>query len=85
MGLCISMLSYNSRVKPSSEMRDISMSLIPTPPPNSMRTSRELDPALMSRDTSRRTEITSNGVDFRSMEDLLEEVNRQLTMLQLRH
>ncbi|UWJ07354.1 AC4 protein [Begomovirus goianiensis] len=33
----------------------------------------------------RRTEITSNGVIFRSTQDLLEEVNRQLTTHMLRH
>ncbi|UWT60785.1 AC4 protein [Papaya mottle leaf curl virus] len=84
MGLCISMHSSNSRVNPSSETPDISMSLTLIPPPNSIQTSRELSPAPMSSPTSRRTVITSTGVSFRSMDDLLEEVNRQLMMLQLR-
>nr|ABB52011.1 C4 [Chili leaf curl Pakistan virus] len=81
MGTCISMPSSNSKVNPSSETLDISMSLTLITPPNSTQTSRELSPALMSSPTSRRTVITSTGVGFRSMDDLLEEVNRQLMML----
>nr|QID21122.1 C4 protein [Papaya leaf curl virus]CVH55515.1 C4 protein [Papaya leaf curl virus] len=84
MGLCISMPSSSSKVNPSSETPDISMSLNLIPPPNSTQTSRELSPAQMSSPTSRRTVITSTGVSFRSMEDLLEEVNRQLMMQQQR-
>nr|AWC15002.1 C4 protein [Papaya leaf curl virus]WLD17995.1 C4 [Papaya leaf curl virus]WNV28809.1 C4 [Papaya leaf curl virus] len=84
MGLCISMPSSSSKVKPSSETLDISMSLTLIPPPNSTQTFREQSPALMSSPTSRRTVITSTGVSFRSMDDLLEEVNRQLMMLQKR-
>ncbi|AGX32188.1 regulatory protein [Papaya leaf curl virus] len=84
MGLCISMLSSNSKVNPNSETPDISMSLTLIPQPNSTPTSREQSPALMSSPTSRRTVITSTGVSFRSMEDLLEEVNRQLMMQQQR-
>nr|QRY05978.1 C4 protein [Tomato leaf curl Oman virus] len=84
MGLCISMPSSSSKVNPSSETPDISMSLTLIPPPNSTQTSRELSPAQMSSPTSRRTVITSTGVSFRSMEDLLEEVNRQLMMQQQR-
>nr|WIF19287.1 AC4 protein [Tomato leaf curl New Delhi virus] len=82
MGLCISMRSSNSKVNVSSETPDISMSLTLITPPNSTQISRELSPAPMSRHTSRRTVITSTGVSFRSMDDLLEEVNRQLMMLQ---
>nr|ADP09643.1 AC4 protein [Chili leaf curl Pakistan virus] len=81
MGACISTRSSSSKVNPSSETLDISMSLTLITPPNSTQTSRELSPAPMSSHTSRRTVITSTGVGFRSMEDLLEEVNRQLTML----
>ncbi|UUC10354.1 AC4 protein [Tomato leaf curl Tianyang virus] len=80
MGLCISMPSSNSKVKPSSEIPDTSTLHTPTPPPNSTLISRELSPALMSSPTSRRTVITSTGVIFRSTEDLLEEVNRRLMM-----
>ncbi|QTZ97491.1 C4 protein [Tomato leaf curl Chuxiong virus] len=84
MGLCISTRSSNSKVNASSETPDISMSLTLIPPPNTTQTSRELSPAPMSSPTSRRTVITSTGVSFKSMEDLLEEVNRQLMMQQQR-
>nr|APZ75435.1 AC4 [Papaya leaf curl virus] len=84
MGLCISMPSSNSKVNPGSETPDISMSLTQIPPPHSTQTSREQSPAQMSSPSSRRTVITSTGVSFRSMDDLLEEVNRQLMMLQQR-
>nr|QBY34648.1 AC4 protein [Chilli leaf curl virus]WIF29815.1 AC4 protein [Chilli leaf curl virus] len=84
MGLCISMASSNSKVNPNSETPDISMSLTLIPQHNSTQTSREQSPALMSSPISRRTVITSMGVSFRSMDDLLEGVNRQLMMLQQR-
>nr|WBU87209.1 AC4 [Papaya leaf curl virus] len=84
MGLLTCMLSSNSKENPSSETPDISMSLTLITPPNSTQTSRELSPVPMSSPTSRRTVITSTGVSFRSMEDLLEEVNRQLMMQQQR-
>nr|QUQ60638.1 symptom determinant protein [Tomato leaf curl New Delhi virus]QUQ60647.1 symptom determinant [Tomato leaf curl New Delhi virus]QUQ60656.1 symptom determinant [Tomato leaf curl New Delhi virus]WMV00117.1 symptom determinant protein [Tomato leaf curl New Delhi virus] len=84
MGLCISMRSSNSKVNASSETPDISMSLTLITPPNSTQTSRERSPAPISSPTSRRTVITSTGVSFRSMEDLLAEVNRQLMMQQRR-
>ncbi|CAT00633.1 AC4 protein [Chilli leaf curl India virus] len=84
MGLCISMPSSNSKVNPNSETPDISMSLTLIHQPNSTQTSREQSPAPMSSPISRRTVITSTGVSFRSMDDLLEEVNRQLMMLQQR-
>nr|BAS69605.1 AC4 protein [Jatropha leaf curl virus] len=84
MGHCISMPLSSSKVKPDSEMQDISISSILIAPPNSMQISRELGPPLTLSPISRRTEITSTGGSFRSMEDLLEEVNRQLMMLQRR-
>ncbi|CAD12422.1 AC4 protein [Squash leaf curl Yunnan virus] len=84
MGLCISTRSSNSKVNASSETPDISMSLTLIPQLNTIQTSRELNPAPMSNLTSRRTVITSTGVSFRSMDDLLEEVNRQLMMQQQR-
>nr|QEM22664.1 AC4 protein [Squash leaf curl Yunnan virus] len=84
MGLCISTRSSNSKVNASSETLDISMSLTLIPPPNTTQTSRELSPAPTSSPTSRRTVITLTGVSFRSMDDLLEEVNRQLMMQQQR-
>ncbi|ATO88011.1 AC4 [Coccinia mosaic Virudhunagar virus] len=84
MGLCTSTLFSSSRVRPSSETPDISMSLTLIAPPPSTQTSRELSPAPTLSHTSRRTVITSTGVCFRSMDDLLEEVNRQLMMRQQR-
>nr|QCE30478.1 AC4 [Papaya leaf curl virus] len=84
MGLLTCMFSSSSKENPSSETPDISMSLTLITPPNSTQTSRELSPVPMSSPTSRRTVITSTGVSFRSMEDLLEEVNRQLMMQQQR-
>ncbi|QMI58079.1 C4 [Nightshade curly top virus] len=80
MGNCISMPSSSSRVRPNSETPDISTSPILLLAPNSTPTFRGQSPHLMSSPTSRRTEITSTGVVFRSMDDLLEEVSRQLTM-----
>nr|CCI71999.1 C4 protein [Ageratum enation virus] len=47
----------------------------------SIRTFRELNQAPTSSPTSTRTETPSNGENSRSMEDLHEEVNRQLMML----
>nr|AFQ32270.1 C4 protein [Ageratum enation virus] len=47
----------------------------------SIRTFRELNPAPTSSPTSTRTETPLNGENSRSMEDLHEEVNRQLMML----
>nr|WBU87215.1 AC4 [Croton yellow vein mosaic virus] len=84
MGACISTPSSSTKEDPSSALSDISMSLTLITPPNSTQTSRELSPVPMSSPTSRRTVITSTGVSFRSMEDLLEEVNRQLMMQQQR-
>nr|QBY34641.1 AC4 protein [Chilli leaf curl virus] len=84
MGVCIFRGSSNSKVNPNSGKPDIWMSLTLIPQPNSAQTFRELSPAQMSSPTSRRTVITSTGVSFRSMDDLLEEVNRQLMMLQQR-
>ncbi|AAQ16295.1 AC4 [Dolichos yellow mosaic virus] len=81
MGLCISMPSSSSRVRPSSEMQDISTLPILIAHRFSMEMSREQRAHLMSNPTSPRTVITSTGEHFRSTDDLLEEVVRQLTML----
>nr|ACO83236.1 C4 [Tomato leaf curl Sulawesi virus] len=81
MGLCTSMLWSNSKVKPSLEMQDISTYPILILADHSTPIFREQDLHPMSSRTFRRTAITSTGVVFRSMEDLLEEVNRQQTML----
>ncbi|AFO66456.1 C4 [Sweet potato leaf curl Sao Paulo virus-[ZA:WP:2011]] len=84
MGLCTSMLSSSSRVKPNLKTPDISTFNTPTAPTNSIQISRELNHQQMSSPTSRRTVITSTGVLFRSTEDLLEEVSKQLMMRQQR-
>nr|AGW16196.1 C4 protein [Sweet potato leaf curl virus] len=84
MGLCTSMLSSNSRAKPNLKIQDISTCNTPTAPPNSIQISRELNHRQMSSPTSRKTVITSTGVIFKSTEDLLEEVSRQLMMRQQR-
>nr|AHM24773.1 AC4 [Sweet potato leaf curl Georgia virus] len=84
MGLCTSMLSSSSRVKPNLKTPDISTCNTPTAPPNSIQISRELNRHQMSSPTSRRTVTTSTGALFRSTEDLLEEVSRQLMMRQQR-
>nr|QCQ82608.1 AC4 protein [Sweet potato leaf curl virus] len=82
MGHCTSMPLFNSRVKPNSETPDISTSYTQIIQPTTTPISREPSPLLMSSHTSRRTEITSTGVNSRSTADLLEEVSRQLMMLQ---
>ncbi|AIJ03559.1 PTGS [Coccinia mosaic Tamil Nadu virus] len=84
MGLCTSTPLSSSKVKPSSETPDTSMLFTLIAPPSSTRTSREQSPAPTSNHISRRTVITSTGVSFRSMDDLLEEVSRQLMMRQRR-
>ncbi|AAL69644.1 AC4 protein [Sweet potato leaf curl Georgia virus] len=84
MGLCTSMLSSSSRVKPNLKTPDISTCNTPTAPTNSIQISRELNHHQMSSPTSRKTVITSTGVLFKSTEDLLEEVSRQLMMQQQR-
>nr|AEY78480.1 regulatory protein [Croton yellow vein mosaic virus] len=85
MGLCISMPSSNSKVNPSSETPDISMSLTLIAPPNSIQTSRELSPAPTSSPTSTRTVTPSTGESFRSMDDLQEGDNRQQMTLTQQH
>ncbi|AMK07578.1 AC4 protein [Lycianthes yellow mosaic virus] len=84
MGHCISMPLFNSKVKPNSEMKDISISPILMLQESSILISKEHAPRQMSRHILRRTEITSTGVVFKSMEDLLEEVHMQHMMLRRR-
>nr|AQT01455.1 AC4 protein [Tomato yellow spot virus]AQT01460.1 AC4 protein [Tomato yellow spot virus]AQT01485.1 AC4 protein [Tomato yellow spot virus]AQT01495.1 AC4 protein [Tomato yellow spot virus]AQT01500.1 AC4 protein [Tomato yellow spot virus] len=50
----------------------------------SIRTFRELNHRPTSSPTSTRTEILSNGGNFRSTDEVLEEVSRRLMTLQLR-
>ncbi|ANT48114.1 AC4 [Sweet potato leaf curl Canary virus] len=85
MGLCISMCSSSSGGKQNSKTHDISTYNIHTTPPNSIQISRQQSPPQMSSHTSRRTEISSTGVNSRSTADLLEEVSRLLTTLPQRH
>ncbi|QCE30492.1 AC4 [Passion fruit leaf curl virus] len=81
MGLLTCMFSYNSKENTSAKTTD-SSTWYPQPDQHiSIRTFRELNPAPTSSPTSTRTETPSNGENSRSMEDLHEEVNRQLMML----
>nr|AOT83378.1 AC4 [Macroptilium common mosaic virus] len=85
MGNRICMLSFNSKVSSSARIADSSTSHIQTPLPSPMPIYRVQSHPLMSSPTSRKTVITSNGVIFKSTEDLLEEVSRQLMMQHRRH
>nr|AJW80813.1 AC4 [Ageratum enation virus] len=81
MGNLISMCSSSSKENTNARINDSSI-WYPQPGQHiSIRTFRELNPAPTSSPTSRRTETPSNGESSRSMEDLHEEVNRQLMML----
>nr|AWD84450.1 C4 protein [Tomato leaf curl virus] len=84
MGLLTCMCSSSSKESSSAKTIDSSTSHPQTGQPNSTQTSRELRAPAMSSPISRRTVITSIMGCFRSMDDLLEEVNRQLMMLQQR-
>ncbi|QBP05519.1 AC4 protein [Papaya severe leaf curl virus] len=84
MGACVSRRSSNSKGNPGSETQDISMSLALIPQASSTQISRELSAGQVSSPTSRRAESTSTGVSFRSVGDLLVEVNRQVMMVQQR-
>ncbi|AWV91702.1 C4 [Sesame yellow mosaic virus] len=85
MGNLISTCLSNSKARSSSITPVISTYGILVPAETSIQISRELNPAPMSSPISRRTEISSTGVNFRSMEDLQEEVNRRLMMHVRRH
>nr|QLJ85103.1 C4 protein [Sesame curly top virus] len=85
MGSLISTCLYSSKERSSSVTPVISTYGILMTVETSIQTSRELNPAPMSSPISRRTEITSTGVNFRSMEDLQEEVSRQLMTHVRRH
>nr|AGD98671.1 AC4 protein [Blainvillea yellow spot virus]AGD98676.1 AC4 protein [Blainvillea yellow spot virus] len=80
MGSHISMLCCN--LKGSSRARIADSSIFDTQeiPMFVMANTNHVGHPPTPNHTSRRTEITSNGVIFRSTEDLLEEVNRQLTI-----
>nr|WEX49703.1 AC4 protein [Clerodendrum golden mosaic China virus] len=81
MGALISMCSYNSKANTSAQITDCS-TWYPQPGQHiSIQTYRELSQAPTSSPISIRTETHSNGENFRSTDDLLEEVHSQPTML----
>nr|QIH13707.1 C4 protein [Ageratum enation virus] len=84
MGLLISTCLSNSKENSSARITDSSTWYPQQGQHISIRTFRELNPAPTSSPISTRTETQSNGENSRSMEDLLEEVNRQLMMQQQR-
>nr|QBY34627.1 AC4 protein [Pedilanthus leaf curl virus] len=79
MGALICTCSFSTKGNTGAKISDSSTWSPQTGQHNSIRTFRELSPALMSSPISRRTVTPSNGESFRSMEDLLEEVNNQPT------
>ncbi|QCE30485.1 AC4 [French bean leaf curl Madikeri virus] len=81
MGLLTCMFSSISKENSSARINDSSTWYPQTGQHISIRTFRELNPAPTSSPTSTRTETPSNGENSRSMEDLHEEVDRQLMML----
>ncbi|BAC55599.1 C4 [Ageratum yellow vein virus-[Tomato]] len=85
MGALISTCLSSSKENTSARITD-SSTWYPQPGQHiSIRTFRELNPAPTSSPISTRTETPSNGVSFRSMDDLQEEDNRQPMMLTPRH
>nr|CCH75847.1 C4 protein [Tomato leaf curl Sudan virus] len=81
MGKHISMCLCNSKESTSAQITD-SSTWSPQPGQHiSIQTFRELNPALTSSPILTRTETPSNGVSFRSMEDLQEGDNNQPMML----
>nr|ARU09329.1 C4 protein [Tomato leaf curl Philippines virus]ARU09331.1 C4 protein [Tomato leaf curl Philippines virus] len=81
MGALISMCSSSSKGNTDARIRDSSI-WYPQPGQHiTIRTYRELNQAPTSSHILTRTETPSNGVSFRSTEDLLEGVNNQPMML----
>nr|ASR73667.1 AC4 [Sida Brazil virus] len=80
MGNHICMPLFNSKASSNARIADSSILVTQVPPPSPILIYREPNLHQMSNHTFRRTEITANGVIFRSMEDLQEEVVRQLTI-----
>ncbi|BAG06860.1 C4 protein [Tomato leaf curl Philippines virus - Los Banos:L3] len=77
MGALISTCLSNSRENTSARISD-SSTWYPQPGQHiTIRTFRELNQAPTSSPISTRTETPSNGVSFRSMEDLQEGVNNR--------
>ncbi|ACA61093.1 C4 protein [Tomato leaf curl Cebu virus] len=81
MGALISMCSSSSRGNTDARINDSSI-WYPQPDQHiSIQTFRELNQAPTSNPILIKTETPSNGVSFRSTEDLLEGVNKQPMML----
>ncbi|ALR86812.1 C4 [Turnip leaf roll virus] len=85
MGNLISMCLSNSKEKYKSVTPVTSIYGIQVPVEASTQISRELNLAPTSSPISKKTEITSTGVNFKSMVDLQEEVNRRLMMHLQKH
>nr|WBT00783.1 C4 [Rose leaf curl virus] len=85
MGALISMYSSSSKGNISARINDSSTWSPQTGQHISIQTFRELNPAPTSSPTSTRTETPLTGENSRSMEDLHEEVSRQLMMLLPKH
>ncbi|BBD96259.1 C4 [Tomato curly top virus] len=81
MGNLISMCLSSSKAKSKYVTPVTSIYGIQVPVQDFIQISKELNPAPTSSPISRKTEITPTGVNFKSMEDLQEEVNRRLMML----
>nr|CDI44965.1 C4 [Cotton leaf curl Gezira virus] len=77
MGNHICMRSFSSKGSTSARITDSSIWSPQAGQHISIRTFRELNPALTSSPTSIRTETPSSGESFRSTVDLQEEDNRQ--------
>nr|QHA25057.1 AC4 protein [Soybean blistering mosaic virus] len=85
MGSLISMCLYSSKGNSSARIKD-SSTWSPLPGQHiSIQTFRELNHRPTSSPTSTRTVILSNGANFRSTVEVLEEVSRRLTTPQPRH
>nr|ACA52113.1 C4 protein [Tomato leaf curl virus]ACA52119.2 C4 protein [Tomato leaf curl virus]ANJ77872.1 C4 [Tomato leaf curl Cebu virus] len=81
MGALISMCSSSSKGSSNARIKDSSI-WYPQPDQHiSIQTFRELNQVPMSNPILIKTETPSNGVSFRSTEDLLEGVNKQPMML----
>ncbi|CAZ40067.1 AC4 protein [Clerodendrum golden mosaic Jiangsu virus] len=79
MGALISMCLCNSRENTTAQITD-SSTWYPQPGQHiSIRTFRELNPAPTSSPISTRMEIHSNGENFKSTAEVLEEAARMLT------
>nr|WCL96076.1 C4 protein [Tomato leaf curl Cebu virus] len=81
MGALISMCSSSSRGNTDARITDSSIWYPQTGQHISIQTFRELNPAPTSSPISTRTETPSIGENFKSTEDLLEEVNNRQMML----